>query len=67
MRTLKFVHLGPTIVTVRNPFLSCSNELPTSSGGIDSIQSSLTRVGMRLMMRIREYVQGSVLKRSVDG
>ena len=41
---------------VRNPILSHSDEPPTSIGGVGSIQSRLTRVRMRLMMRIGEYV-----------
>ena len=41
---------------VRNPVLSRSDELPTSFGGVGHVRSRPTRVGMRPMMRIEEYV-----------
>ena len=43
-------------VDVRNPVLSRSDEPPTSFGGAGSFRSGPTRVGMRPMMRIGEYV-----------
>ena len=58
---------SPVLTHVRNPILSRSDEPPTSFRGVDSVRSRPTRVGMRPMMRIGEYVRGGALNRSVDG
>ena len=60
---LQFAGMEPHVVgvVVRNPFPSCSNDLLMSIGGVGRGRSGLTRVEMRLIMRIRVYVQGSVI------